>query len=61
MADALALVPSGEPVEVDDHGRRRPALLESAMSTADATGLLAGAFGSARRPLSGNPSADRCL
>ena len=31
-------------VEVDDHGRRRPALLESAMSTADATGLLTSAF-----------------
>lgn len=31
-------------VEVDDHGRRRPALLESAMSTAEATGLLAAAF-----------------
>ena len=31
-------------VEVDDHGRRRPALLESAMSTPEATGLLAGAF-----------------
>ena len=31
--------------EVDDHGRRRSALLESAMSTADATGLHAGAFG----------------
>jgi tellurite methyltransferase len=31
-------------VEVDDHGRRRPALLESAMSAADATGLLASAF-----------------
>lgn len=30
--------------EVDDRGRRRPALLESAMSAADATGLLAGAF-----------------
>jgi SAM-dependent methyltransferase len=31
-------------VEVDDHGNRRPALLESAMSTAEATGLLTGAF-----------------
>jgi SAM-dependent methyltransferase len=31
-------------VEVDDHGRRRPALLESAISTAEATGLLTGAF-----------------
>jgi len=31
-------------VEVDDHGRRQPALLESAMSAAEATGLLTGAF-----------------
>ena len=31
-------------VEVDDHGRRRPALLESAISTVEATGLLTGAF-----------------
>jgi tellurite methyltransferase len=31
-------------VEVDDHGRRRPALLESAISTAEATGLLTAAF-----------------
>jgi tellurite methyltransferase len=31
-------------VEVDDHGRKRPALLESAMSAAEATGLLVGAF-----------------
>ena len=31
-------------VEVDDRGRRRPALLESAMSTAEATGLLSGVF-----------------
>jgi hypothetical protein len=31
-------------VEVDDHGRRRPALLESAMSTAEATGLLSDVF-----------------
>ena len=31
-------------VEIDDHGRRRPALLESAMSTAEATGLLTGVF-----------------
>jgi tellurite methyltransferase len=30
--------------EIDSHGRRRPALLESAMSAAEATGLLAGAF-----------------
>ncbi len=30
--------------EVDDRGRRRPALLESAMSTTEATGLLAGVF-----------------
>jgi len=27
--------------EIDNHGRRRPALLESAMSAAEATGLLA--------------------
>ncbi len=31
-------------VEVGDHGRRRPALLESAMSAAEATGLLSGVF-----------------
>ena len=31
-------------VEVDDHGRRQPALLETAMSAAEATGLLTGAF-----------------
>ena len=31
-------------VEVDDHGGRRPALLESAISTAEATGLLSGVF-----------------
>jgi trans-aconitate methyltransferase len=31
-------------VEVDEQGRRRPALLESAMSAAEATGVLAGAF-----------------
>lgn len=31
-------------VEVDDRGRRRPALLESAMSAAEAAGLLATAF-----------------
>jgi tellurite methyltransferase len=31
-------------VEIDDHGRRRAALLESAMSAAEATGLLTGAF-----------------
>lgn len=31
-------------VEVDDDGRRRPALLESAMSTAGATRLLSGVF-----------------
>ena len=31
-------------VEVDDHGHRRPALLESAMSAADATGLLSDVF-----------------
>lgn len=31
-------------VEVDGHGRRRPALLESAMSAEEATGLLVGAF-----------------
>jgi SAM-dependent methyltransferase len=31
--------------EADDHGRRRPALLESAMSAAEATGLLSGVFG----------------
>ena len=31
-------------VEVDDHGRRRPALLESAMSTGEATELLSGVF-----------------
>jgi len=31
-------------VEVDDHGRRQPALLESAMSTAEATGLLTAVF-----------------
>jgi trans-aconitate methyltransferase len=31
-------------VEVDDQGRRRPALLESAMSAAQATGLLADEF-----------------
>ena len=31
-------------VEVDDRGRRRPALLESAMSTAEATGLLSDVF-----------------
>jgi tellurite methyltransferase len=30
--------------EIHNHGRRRPALLESAMSAAEATGLLAGAF-----------------
>ena len=30
--------------EVDDHGRRRPALLESAMSTAEAIGLFTGVF-----------------
>lgn len=31
-------------VEIDDHGRRRPALLESAMSTPEATGLLSDVF-----------------
>ncbi len=31
-------------VEVDDHGQRRPALLESAMSAAEAIGLLSGVF-----------------
>jgi trans-aconitate methyltransferase len=30
--------------EVDDHGRQRPALLESAMSTPEATMLLSGVF-----------------
>ncbi len=34
-------------VEVDDHGNQRPALLESAMSTADATELLTRAFSGA--------------
>jgi hypothetical protein len=31
-------------VEVDNRGRRRPALLESAMSTPEATGLLSDVF-----------------
>jgi SAM-dependent methyltransferase len=32
-------------VEIDDNGRRRPALLESAMSSTEATALLTAAFG----------------
>ena len=40
----VAIGIAADRVEVDDRGRRRPALLESAMTTAEATGLLSGAF-----------------
>lgn len=41
----IAIGIAADRVEVDDHGRRRPALLESAMSTAEANGLLCDVFG----------------
>ena len=40
----VAIGIAADRVEVDEQGRRRPALLESAMSAAEATALLAGAF-----------------
>jgi SAM-dependent methyltransferase len=41
----VAIGIAADRAEVDDRGRRRPALLESAMSRAEATGLLSGVFG----------------
>ena len=41
---AVAIGVVADRVEVDDRGHRRPALLESAMSTSEATGLLSGVF-----------------
>jgi tellurite methyltransferase len=40
----VAIGIAADRAEVDGHGRRRPALLESVMSASEASGLLAGAF-----------------